>query len=82
MRTFLEGKSVFPSNSQLSAEKHRFHVYDIVNFLTTEQFLEELVSFDAEEVFKVLAKAFIGNPLSYLNSQKDYLHSHQVRGFA
>lgn len=43
---FLEGK-MFPSGS-LSPDKWRMHVYDIANFLTTDEFLRELITFDAE----------------------------------
>lgn len=52
----LEGKT-YP-NGHLPAEKHRFHVYDILNFVTTDQFLEELLQFDSECLFRVIAKCF------------------------
>ncbi len=46
IKMFLEGK-MFPYGS-LSPEKWRMHVYDIANFVTTDEFLKELINFDAE----------------------------------
>jgi glutamate racemase len=43
---FLEGK-MFPYGS-LSQEKWRNHVYDMAIFLTTDEFLKELINFDPE----------------------------------
>ena len=77
---FLEGKS-FPSG-QLTEEKYRHHVYDIVNMISNDQYLEELLSFDHEQFFKVLASVFTGKPLRYLVTQKGYLEASQVKGVA
>ncbi len=57
---FLDGKS-FPMGA-LGPEKHRIHVYDIAHFVTTEEFLTELISFDCEEFLRIIAKLFYGLP--------------------
>ena len=64
IKMFLEGK-VFPSGN-LSEEKWRIHVYDITHFVTNEQFLEDLIEFDPEQFFKVIAKIFYGQPYKFL----------------
>jgi hypothetical protein len=64
MKMFLDGKS-FPSGN-LNEDKYRQHVYDILNVISTDQFLEELLSFDPEQFFKVVTKAFMGKPLKFL----------------
>ena len=46
IKMFLEGKS-FPYGS-LGQEKWRMHVYDIAHFVTTDEFLTELMNFDIE----------------------------------
>ena len=61
---FLEGKS-FPTGV-LPIDKQRQHVYDIVNFLTNEDFLKELLDFDTDQFFKVIVKIFMGQPLKFL----------------
>ena len=67
---FLDGKT-FPSGF-LNKEKQMFHTFDIVNFFTNDQFLEELLQFDAEAFYKVIGKCFYGTPLKYLKQQKEY----------
>jgi hypothetical protein len=64
IRLFLEGKG-FP-NGFLSAEKHRHHVYDIVNILCEVETLEEMIQIDSEVFFTIFAKLFTGAPLKYL----------------
>ena len=61
---FLEGK-MFPYGT-LSQERWRMHVYDIANFVTTDQFLQELINFDSEQFFKIIAKLFYGSPYKFL----------------
>jgi hypothetical protein len=46
IKMFLDGKS-FPTGV-LPIDKQRQHVYDVVNFITNEQFLKELLEFDTE----------------------------------
>mmetsp|Transcript_17232 Transcript_17232/g.12304 ORF Transcript_17232/g.12304 Transcript_17232/m.12304 type:complete len:152 (-) Transcript_17232:738-1193(-) len=58
MKMFLEGK-MFPTG-QLSPEKWRIHIQDIANFVTTEDFLRELILFDSDQFFRVAAKLFYG----------------------
>ena len=48
------------------------HVYDIANFLTTDEFLKELMNFDAEQFFKITAKLFYGVPYKYLTTMEEY----------
>ena len=55
---FLDGKS-FPTGV-LPQDKHRQHVYDIVNVITNDQFLGELIDFDSDQFFKVAVKIFTG----------------------
>jgi zona occludens toxin (predicted ATPase) len=64
IRLFLEGKA-FP-NGFLSGEKHRHHVYDIVNILCEAETLEEMIKIDAEVFFTIFSKLFTGAPLKYL----------------
>jgi len=56
IKMFIDGKS-FPQGN-LSAEKHRQHVYDIVNFIMIENFLVEMIDFDAEQFFRVITRIF------------------------
>lgn len=81
---FLEGK-MFPYGS-LSPEKWRMHVYDIANFVTTDEFLKELINFDAEQFFKISAKLFYGVPYKYLITMEEYNEKRQKQkikgGFA
>jgi hypothetical protein len=49
IRLFLEGKK-FP-NGNLSSFKWRMYVFDIVRFITTEQFLKWFLEFDAQRFF-------------------------------
>ena len=60
----MDGKG-FP-NGFLSAEKHRHHVYDIVNILCEVETLEEMIQIDAEVFFTIFSKLFTGAPLKYL----------------
>ena len=66
IRLFLEGKA-FP-NGFLSAEKHRHHVYDIVNILCQADTLEEMIQIDPEVFFSIFSKLFSGAPLKYLST--------------
>jgi hypothetical protein len=38
------------------------------------------LEFDSEQFFKIIVKAFIGQPLKYLASQKEYYDKNQVKG--
>jgi hypothetical protein len=64
VKIFLDGK-MYPSG-YLPPEKHRIHVYDIVNFITLDFVLDELLQFDSEAFFKVASKIFIGAPYKLL----------------
>lgn len=64
MRIFLDGK-MYPSG-YLSPEKHRIHVYDVVNFITLDFVIDELLLFDSEVFFKMAAKIFQGAPYKLL----------------
>jgi len=63
---FLEGK-MFPSGT-LSEDKWRMHVYDIANFVTTDEFMKELINFDSEQFFTIVTKLFYGQPYKFLLS--------------
>lgn len=58
IKMFLEGK-MFPYGN-LSNEKWRIHTYDIVHFISNDEFLPDLMSFDTEQFFKIIAKLFYG----------------------
>lgn len=78
MKLFIDGK-MFPSGF-LTPEKHRIHIYDIVNFITNDYVLDELLQFDCECFFKVVAKLYYGLPFKFLMEQKDYLLKNPVKG--
>lgn len=78
IKMFIDGKS-FPQGT-LSPEKHRQHVYDIVNFIMIENFLIEMVDFDAEQFFRVIGRIFQGQPLRYLKSQKEWYQRNSIKG--
>lgn len=46
LKLFIDGRS-YPTG-YLTNEKHRIHVYDIVNFITNDYVLDELLQFDSE----------------------------------
>jgi hypothetical protein len=64
LRMFLEGR-MFPSG-YLSQEKFKAHVFDIANFISIDTFLEELLQFDSESFFNVIAKLFYDAPYKFL----------------
>jgi hypothetical protein len=37
-----------------------------------EQYLDEMLAFDHEIFFRVIARAFMSQPLKYLSTQKEY----------
>lgn len=43
------------------------HVYHIVDFVTHEDNLKEILDFDPEQFFKIMAKLFLGKPWEYLS---------------
>lgn len=73
---FLDGK-MFPSGF-LSTEKFKAHVFDIANFISIENFLEELLQFDSESFFSVIAKLFYDSPYKFLITQKGKAKSPEV----
>jgi len=64
MKTFLEGKT-FPYGF-LPPEKHRVHVYDVLNFVTNDYVLDQLLQFDSECFFRVVARLFAGVPFRFV----------------
>jgi hypothetical protein len=64
IKIFLDGK-MYPTG-YLSPEKHRIHIYDIVNFITLDFVLEDLLLFDSEVFFKIASKIFVGTPYKLL----------------
>ncbi len=57
---FLKGKK-FPYGD-MTEEQWRQHVIDIVNFITTEEYLKEILEFDPEMFFRVISRLFRGRP--------------------
>jgi hypothetical protein len=78
MKVFLDGK-MFPSG-YLPPEKHRIHVYDIVNFITLDFVLEDLLLFDSEVFFKMASKIFMGIPYKFMQEQKEFLEKNPIKG--
>ena len=48
------------------------HVYHIVDFVTNEDNLKELLDFDPEQFFKIMAKLFLGKPWEYLSNREGH----------
>ena len=63
---FLDGRK-FP-NGNLEDTQWRMHVYHIVDFVTNEDNLKEILDFDPEQFFKIMAKLFLGKPWEYLSN--------------
>ena len=57
IRMFLEGKK-FP-NGSLTAFKWRMYVFDIVRFITTDQFLKWFLEFDPQRFFRLIQPLFL-----------------------
>ena len=64
IKMFLEGKK-FPSG-ELDEEQWRVHVYNIVDFLTLDSNLIDILEFDPEQFFKIIVKLFQGKPWFFL----------------
>lgn len=77
IKIFLDGKA-FPIG-YLAQDKYRHHVYDIVDVLSQDQLLEEMLTFDSEIFFRVILKVFTGQPLKFLSSQKDYFLKNGIK---
>ena len=71
---------MFPYGN-LSQEKWRIHVYDISHFISNEEFFNDLLSFDAEQFFKVVSKLFHGTPYKFLCTQDEYYTLRQAKGY-
>ena len=56
IKMFLDGKR-FPYG-ELTQDQYRQHVLDILNFISTEEYLQELLDFDPYMFFRVLSKLF------------------------
>jgi hypothetical protein len=78
IKIFIDGK-MFPSGF-LTPEKHRIHIYDIVNFITNDYVLDQLLQFDCEYFFKVVAKLYYGLPFKFLQEQREYLTANLIKG--
>ena len=66
IKMFLDGRK-FP-NGNLEDAQWRMHVYHIVDFVTNEDNLKEILDFDPEQFFKIMAKLFLGKPWEYLSN--------------
>jgi hypothetical protein len=47
-------------------------VHDIVNFVTTEEYLAELLDFDPDMFFRIIVKLFRGAPWKFVSKMTDY----------
>ena len=64
---FIEGKK-FPSGT-LSSFKWHCYIYDIVRFLTNDQFLGHFLDFDPHSFFHVVKKLFLEQePYEYIKA--------------
>jgi hypothetical protein len=57
---FLQGKK-FPYGD-LTAAQYKQHVYNIVHFVTTDEYLTQMLDFDSEEFFKIIGGLYKGMP--------------------
>ena len=48
------------------------HVYHIVDFVTDDDNLKEILDFDPEQFFKIMIKLFVGKPWEYLSNLGGY----------
>ena len=64
VQMFLEGKR-FPYG-ELTEQQWRYHVYDILNFVSAEEYLTELLDFDPDMFFRVIAKLFRQKPWQFI----------------
>jgi hypothetical protein len=77
MKMFLDGKS-FPYGS-LPPEKHRVHVFDIAHFVTTDEFISDLIAFDCDQFLKIISRLFYGVPFFYLQTQKEFFEKGLIK---
>lgn len=47
-------------------------MYHIVDFVTNEDYLKEMLDFDPEQFFKIMTKLFLGKPWEYLSNCEDH----------
>lgn len=65
IQMFLDGKR-FPYGD-LTEAQWRQHVVDIVNFVSTDEYLSELLDFDPSLFFRVISKLFTGKPWLFVS---------------
>jgi hypothetical protein len=70
IQMFLKGKR-FP-NGELNPAQYRQHVLDIVNFISTEEYLSVLLEFDPSMFFRVISRLFEGKPWQFLRQFKEH----------
>lgn len=66
---FLEGKK-YPYG-RLTSDQHKAYVKHIVIFITTEDYLNSIIDFDAKELFKILGYLYLGEAWSYFKDLKE-----------
>lgn len=64
VKMFLQGKK-FPEGT-LEASQWRQHTYHIVDFISNEDNLSEMLDFDPEHLFQILVLLFKGKPWQFL----------------
>ena len=75
IKMFLDGRR-FP-NGNLADAQWRTHVYHIVDFVTNEDHLKEILDFDPEQFFKIMVKLFLGKPWEYLSNCEGHAFEYQ-----
>ena len=70
IKMFLEGKK-FPEGN-LESSQWKQHTYHIVDFISNEDNLSELLDFDPEHFFSILVLLFRGKPWQFLLDSDDY----------
>ena len=65
IQLFLSGKR-FPERDLLDIQ-WRQYVYDIVHFLSDDEVLSEILDFDSDVFYTIIAKLFKGKPWKYFS---------------
>lgn len=68
---FLQGKK-FP-NSQLTDLQWRCYIYDIVVFISVDEYLSEMLEFDSKMFFRVIQELFRGRAWKFLSEMRKYV---------
>ena len=73
---YLEGK-MFPQGN-LSTQRWRYYVMDIVRFFTNERFMQWFLDFDPDSFFAILKKVFLEpQPFDFIVTQDEFLEANK-----